>query len=237
MKPYYEHGGITIYHGDCQEVLPSLERADLVLTDPPYGIEADELNTPGAYGWRDYGVSSWDKARPPAETIFAAVKSGRNAIVWGGNYFADLLPPSSCWLAWDKGQRSFSLADFELAWTSFDGAARCVVVPRGACLKDGKVHPTQKSLVVMSYCISLADERAGWLQQTVVDPFTGSGTTLVAAKNLGRRAIGIEIEERYCEIAAKRLSQEVLFPPRRTPESPKRSSDAGAPEGYPKEKP
>jgi DNA modification methylase len=212
MNPYYEHAGITIYHGDCRDVLPGMEPADLALTDPPYGIRIDEKihKKHGKWGFKDYGKTSWDRDRPSADTIRLVLNSARNSIIWGGNYMADFLPPSPGWLGWDKGQRGFSFADFELAWTSFDCAARVVVVSRPAALMDGKVHPTQKSLVVISYCITHADAQAKMRQLTILDPFMGSGTTLRAAKDLGRRAIGIEIEEKYCEIAAKRLSQEIL---------------------------
>ena len=213
MKPYYESGGIPIYWGDCRELLPTLATVDLLLTDPPYGIGADEAaaKNNGKWGWRFYGNSSWDRARPAPWVIGLALDKATAAIVWGGNYFADILPPSQCWIGWDKGQREFSLADFEMAWTSFDNASRMVVVPRSRALSDGKEHPTQKSLEVIGWCISaVADRYAKSPPQIILDPFMGSGTTLRAAKDLGRRAIGIEIEERYCEIAARRLDQEVL---------------------------
>jgi DNA modification methylase len=204
VRPYYSDDLVTIYHGDCREWMPE---ADLLLTDPPYGIRADEAasKNKGKWGWKDYGETAWDRSRPPQEIFDAMLAATRTQIIWGGNYFADLLPPSSGWFGWDKGQRAFSLADFEMAWTSLAGAARIVVVPRGRALLDGKQHPTQKSLSVMRWCIAQVPSA-----RSVLDPFAGSGTTLVAAKDAGLSAIGIEIEERYCEIAATRCSQEVL---------------------------
>lgn len=224
MKPYYEHGGITIYHGDCRDVLPGLPNVDLILTDPPYGIGADEaaaeagmgrIKAAGASktgrGWRYYGESSWDRSRPEPG-IFAVMRwKARDLIIWGGNYFADTLPISQGWLVWDKGQRDFSLADFELAWTSFDNAGRLIQYSRAKAMQDGKEHPTQKSREVIQWCVTaVADRYAKSPPTSILDPFMGSGTTLVVAKDLGRSAIGIEAEERYCEIAARRLSQEVL---------------------------
>ena len=203
MIPYYESGGITIYHGDCREMLPGLARADLVLTDPPYGINAARTRNSQQWGWTDFPITGWDRERAPADAVRAAVASGDRAIVWGGNYFTDILPPSPRWLIWDKGQTDFSLADAELAWCSWGGAIRRRTYSRSAALQDGKEHPTQKPLAIMLWCLSFVDG-------SVVDPFMGSGTTLRAAKDLGRRAIGIEIEEKYCEIAARRLDQEVL---------------------------
>lgn len=113
------------------------------------------------------------------------------------------------WLVWNKMQRGFSLADGELAWTSFNNALRIFDVSRGAALQDGKEHPTQKSLEVMGHSILYADRHG--VAATILDPFMGSGTTLRAAKDLSRKAIGIEIDEKYCEIAAKRMAQEVLL--------------------------
>ena len=203
MRPYYEADGIVIYHGDCREVLPGLPVEGVVLTDPPYGINAARTRNSQRWGWTDFQVTGWDKVRASGDLVAMAVAHGHRAIVWGGNYFTDVLPPSARWLIWDKGQTDFSLADAELAWCSWPGAIRRRVFSRGAALQDGKQHPTQKPVEIMQWCLTFAEG-------SVLDPFMGSGTTLVAAKNLGRRAIGIEIGERYCEIAAKRLAQGVL---------------------------
>jgi DNA modification methylase len=206
VKPYYEHAGITIYHGDCREVLPTLPRADLVLTDPPYGIGRDgAVKTTGSHGGRKaYEFMGWDDVRPTQAVFEAVLGAGKECVIWGGNYFADLLPARSGWLVWDKGQR-INQSDGELAWTSRDCALRIFTANRVELMLDGAVHPTQKPWRVIEWCLSLFPDA-----EVVIDPFMGSGTTLVAAKDLGRRAIGIEIEERYCEIAARRLAQEVL---------------------------
>src|ERR1043165_4518979 len=157
MNPYYQDEAVTIYHCDCREVLPTLAKVDLVLTDPPYGINAATRRDGGAVCSRasvskDYGARSvWDAAVAAQELIDDAVNKGRIAVVWGGNYF--LLPPSSCWLIWDKCQREFSLADAEMAWTSMDRATRIVTLSRGEALVDGRFHPTQKPLKLMKFCI------------------------------------------------------------------------------------
>jgi hypothetical protein len=143
----------------------------------------------------------WDAASVEQSLIDNAVSCGEKAIVWGGNYYR--MPPSRCWLAWEKHEKMDTLADFELAWTSLDRPSKRYVARRNA---DGKrIHPTQKPVGLMHWCIKIADDVT-----TILDAFMGSGTTLRAAKDLGRRAIGIEIEERYCEIAARRLAQEVF---------------------------
>jgi hypothetical protein len=226
LPPYYQDDAVTIYNGDCAAVIGFgvLGHFDLLLTDPPYGIGADAAaraaaeqriaangKTKAGRGWKLYdGAGNWDTARPAAGVIRNLVRCATDSIIWGGNYFADCLPISQGWIVWDKGQREFSLADGELAWTSFDCALRIIDVPRGRALQDGKQHPTQKSLEVISRCIAYADRNATRAPYSILDPFMGSGTTLRAAKDLRRKAIGIEIEEKYCEIAAKRMQQEVL---------------------------
>lgn len=152
---------------------------------------------------RTYGPSDWDSAPAPIEELNAALALCDKAIIWGGNYFP--LPPSMGWMVWNKMQREFSLADGELAWTNQTKALRIFDYPRALALLDGKQHPTQKPLALMKWCIS----KMG-VVCNVLDPYMGSGTTLLAAKELGLVAVGIDREEKYCEIAAKRLSQEVL---------------------------
>lgn len=204
VRPYYEHGGITIYHGDCRDVLPKLEVADLVLTDPPYGIGSLWQGGKG-HGWaraRAQGEdrNEWDGLAPDGETLALVLSKGKHAVVWGGNYFR--LDPSRGWLVWNKPERNFTLAEAELAWTSRDMVVRVFDHPRS---ESDRKHPTQKPLKLMRWCLGFFPEA-----KTVLDPFMGSGTTLRAAKDCGRQVIGIELDERWCEVAAKRLGQEVL---------------------------
>lgn len=199
-KPYYSHAGITIYHGDCREILPQVGRVDLILTDPPYGIgiAANPVR-------QKFEKSDWDACAPSEEILHALRFLSRFQVIWGGNYFD--LPPRKGFLVWNKVQpEDFTLAMAEQAWTNIDRPAKLFTMRVVGYIKE---HPTEKPVELMQWCIRQAPEDCN----TVLDPFMGSGTTLVAAKNLGRKAIGIEMEERYCEIAAKRLSQEVFdFP-------------------------
>lgn len=206
MKPYYEHAGIQIYHGDCREILPQLPKADLLLTDPPYGIGRDGSHeSTGSHGGRKaYEFLGWDSCRPDADTFRLLLQSAERQIIWGGNYFTEYLPPRMGWFVWDKGQR-IDQSDGELAFSSRDSALRIFTLNRVAIMMDGADHPAQKPVALMKWCI-----KQDGAARSIVDPFAGSGTTLVAAKECGIPAIGIEIEEKYCEIAAKRLSQEVL---------------------------
>lgn len=200
--------GVTLWLGDCREVLPTLGRFDAVVTDPPYGINAARDRNSQKNGWRDYDAPGWDLERPSPETIRLVCSIARHAIVWGGNYFTDALPPSSKWLSWDKGQTDFSLADLELAWCSFDGAARRIEYPRALAMQDGKEHPTQKPVEVMKWCLSKLP--AGCI--SIVDPFLGSGTTGIAAVKMGRRFTGIEVEPKYFDIACRRIADALARP-------------------------
>jgi site-specific DNA-methyltransferase (adenine-specific) len=197
-------GLATLYLGDCREIAPTLARPAAVITDPPYGIGADEsaAKNRGKWGWNFYGDTDWDKSRPPSSAIKMVASLAPIAVIWGGNYFADLLPVSMGWLVWDKGQRSFSLADCELAWTSANRAARVLTYARASALNDGKEHPTQKPVAVMRWCIEQAKVPAGGV---ILDPYMGSGSTGVAAVEMRHPFIGIEIEPRYFDVACRRI--------------------------------
>jgi DNA modification methylase len=210
-------GDATLYLGDCLEILPTLPKVDAVITDPPYGINAARTRNSQKDGWVDYGVDGWDKERPGREVFDMLRAAAPLQVVWGGNYFTDYLPPSQKWLSWDKGQDGFSLADFELAWTSIDAACRRLHYPRALALKDGKEHPTQKPLAVMRWCI----EQAG-KPQTILDPFMGSGTTGVAAVELGLSFVGVELEPKFFDIACRRIEQAYKQRPLFEAEPPKK---------------
>ena len=179
------------------------------MTDPPYGILRQSRERIGSGSARasatDWGDLSWD-AEVCAQALIDEVReAGKYACIFGGNYYA--LPPSSCWLVWDK-EINGNFADAELAWTNYPCAVRLIRHMWNGMLRVGsepRFHPTQKPLAVIKWAVSLAPAC-----ETVLDPFMGSGTTLRAAKDLGKKCVGIDREERYCEIAVKRLSQGVF---------------------------
>lgn len=213
MKPYYQDSAVTIFCGDCREIVPTLGRFDLLLTDPPYGIGegnakriASRSNMAKA---RDYGDAKWDDAPPLPGVLGEMNRVCQKSIIWGGNYFD--LPPSRGWLVWDKDNGANDFADCELAWTNLETAIRkfrwrwAGMLQENMAEKDMREHPTQKPLSLMLWCLGSVPDA-----QTVLDPFAGSGTTGRACKDLGRKCTLIEREERYCEIAARRMGQEVL---------------------------
>lgn len=218
-KPYYDEDGITIYHGDCRDILPYLEPVDLVLTDPPYGIRYRSNHNSSRRGkwakWVRYenlpGIIGDDVPLDPSFLL----ELDRPMALFGGNYCADKLPSSRCWIIWDKrdGIGPNNQADCELCWTNFQKPSRIWRHLWSGLLRAGeenvalseKLHPHQKPVNLLRFIIQYSDTEG-----IVLDPFMGSGTTLRAAKDMGRKAIGIEIEEKYCEIAVKRLAQGVL---------------------------
>lgn len=191
-------GNATLYLGDCRDILPTLPKVDAVITDPPYGIGEHGGGFRGRKGQniRVHENLGWDKSRPDAETFSLLLAAAPEQIIWGGNYFADLLPPSKGWLYWQKLMGG-DFADGELAWTTRDKALReFTKCPKG----QGAEHPTQKPVTLMEWCIGFFPEA-----QTILDPFMGSGTTGVACMNLGRSFIGIEREPKYFDIACRRI--------------------------------
>ncbi len=194
-------GNATLYLGDCREILPTLAPCDLILTDPPYGISVcgnEGGVTSLKSGSKDYGKQEWDN-RPPERWVIELIRTkAKDCIVWGGNYFE--LPPTKCFLIWDKGQRDFSLADGEMAWTTLDKAARFLTISRGELNTDGREHPTQKPVRLMEWCLGHVPKAT-----TICDPYMGSGTTGVAAVKMGKTFVGIEREPKYFEIACKRI--------------------------------
>lgn len=203
--PYYQDDYVTLYHADCREVLPLLEPVDLVLTDPPYGIERFAKGF-GTTRFKGYGADKkgieWDKA-PNVDFFEMLLSKSVYSIIWGMNYFE--LPKTEHFLVWYKHQPVDNFADAEIAWTNLK---RTKVFDYSIHLHNQRKfggHPTEKPVELMRWCIKLAGKL-----NTILDPFVGSGTTLRAAKDMGIRAIGIEREEQYCEVAANRLRQEVL---------------------------
>ena len=217
-------GDATLYLGDCMDILPTLGRVDAVITDPPYGIGesgGEKKRVRSGDGRTRFSTPKhddleWDKKRPSKEIFDILMANSSTFIVWGGNYFADFFPPSMGWLYWDK-KMGGDFSDGELAYTNKNKALRSFSMHPFFGLNGGKdrTHPTQKPLPLMRWCI----EQAG-NPQTILDPFMGSGTTGVAAIQLGRKFIGIEREPKYFDIACKRIeaayAQGQLFAPEPT---------------------
>lgn len=208
MVDKVEIGNATLYLGDCAEILPTLGKVDAVVTDPPYGIReaAGKNKSRGNLAVaKDYGDDQWDD-KPVDDRVIDLIRQVSDwQIIFGGNYYA--LPPTKCWLVWDKENGDNDFADAELAWTNLNKAVRLKRYMWNGMLRANKEHrgdhPTQKPVGIMEWCISHLPENS----KTILDPFMGSGTTGVAAMNLERKFIGIEREQKYFDIACKRIEQ------------------------------
>lgn len=206
VAPYYDDGTVTIYHGDCLEILPALGTEFALVSDPPYGIDFQYFNRRRRGKINDAKTIANDaKAFDPSHLL-----AYPSSVLFGANYYADKLPLGK-WVVWnkrDQREKASLFSDAELVWHNGSGATVSVFNWFWVgYYKKGEMgtshHPAQKPISLMRYLI----ER---VEGTVLDPYMGSGSTLLAARDLGRKAVGIEIEERYCEIAVRRLSQEVL---------------------------
>jgi len=191
-------GGQRLILGDCREIIGGLEY-DAICTDPPYGLGKKMQG--GTWGAKEHnsGFLRWDIKAPD---WFVGFVGRTPSVVWGGNYLP--FPPSRCWLIWNKVNAVPTMADFEQAWTNLD---------RPSKRWDGNVgrvefgHPTQKPVALMEWCLGFLPNA-----QTILDPFCGSGTTLVACQRLGRNGTGIELDPDYFDIACRRVDEATRQP-------------------------
>jgi DNA modification methylase len=191
------------------------KKINLLLTDPPYGIDyggmlkgkGDGKGGADKNGWKSYEAPEWDKQRPEKSHLQYLIEISENQIVWGGNYFSDFLPISMGWLIWDKGQRGFSLADGEMAWTSFNNALRIKEYARALANREEKNHPTQKPIEIIKWCFEYADRHSKINNEITFDAFLGSGSTMVAAHQLNRKCYGMELDPKYCQVIIDRMQK------------------------------
>lgn len=212
MTPTWQtdDGRVQLYLADCRDVLPHV-KADAVVTDPPYG-----MNAPTNHATRMTGMLCASNDYPPVYGDNAPFDPSPlcafdTVLVWGANYFSKRLPGGGTWLVWDKrdGTGTNDYADCEIGWHSKNGSARLFRYLWNGCIKHGekdtrRVHATQKPIELMVWCIDLIGN-----PETIFDPYMGSGTTGVAAVRLGRRFIGVEIEPKYFEIAVRRIKDAI----------------------------
>jgi len=224
-------GGQRIILGDCLEVMPKLKCFDALVTDPPYGLNEIDGGFKGITGFNGKKTAGkpiarrkykkgWDKKRPTRQAFKLMLNSANNSIIFGGNYFTDLLPVSGHWLVWDKKNTMPSFSDCELAWTNIDKkSVKLLTYEYNGLIgkREERVHPTQKPVEVMQWAIQKARN-----PKTILDPYVGSGTTLVACEKLGLNGTGIEVNKEFYDIACERVFQATrepdLFVPK--PEQP-----------------
>lgn len=219
----FDHSEITgtgnmaesiVYNEDCMVGMARYpdKYFDLAIVDPPYGIGVNKEKPHN--GWKDWGIKEWDNEPPNKEYFSEINRISKNQIIWGANHFIDLLPKRfPCFLIWDKGQRDFSLADGEMAWTSFDSSAKFYTYSRGKALQEGKIHPTQKPVALYDWIIKNYAKPG----DKIIDTHVGSGSSRIAAFKAGLDYTGFEIDKDYFEAAEKRFkifkSQLTMFEP------------------------
>ena len=210
-------GNATLYLADCREIINELT-FDSIVCDPPYGLskltgkkwsrfaiqKTKNLHSGGTWASKDiYRNLDWDDSSPCMQFL---LERNVPTMIFGGNYFANL-PPSRKWIVWDKGEQFFRrpFAEAELCFCNFDGNVRIFkYAPDYMCINKPKVHPMQKPVAVMKFCISELPKGSG---NIVCDPYMGSGTTGVAAVQMGRAFVGIEQQRKYFETACERLDR------------------------------
>ena len=207
-----------VYCMDCLEGMKRLpdDSVDLVLTDPPYGISmtADGFGGSKNADKTDYvRVDDWDNKSPSKEMFNEMMRVSKNQIVFGGIYFTDKLPVSSCWVCWDKRcgvtpERTY--ADCELIWTSFNNASRMIrfvwdgfIQDKDNKIRDKRLHPTQKPVELLDRIINCSTNKG----DLVLDPFCGSGTTLLSSNKLERNCVGIDENSKSISMIRSRLEQ------------------------------
>ncbi len=221
IEPTDKIGNITLYNADCMEVMKTFKdkQFSLAIIDPPYGIGADKAQNAAAAqrekangkskagrGWKAYKETGWDNEIPSAEYWQELMRVSKNQIVWGGNYFTEYLEPKMGWIVWNKMQRDFSLADGELAWTSFDKAMRIFDMSRGEALAKnnktgGRFHPTQKPVQLYEWLL-LNYAKEG---ERILDTHFGSLSIGIACEKLGFELTAIELDKDYYRMAKQRL--------------------------------
>ena len=213
----------TLKNGDCMEFMKEIpdHSIDVILTDPPYGeniakmgfIKSGRVKHGKAYtnDWRGHG--EWDSEKLADDIISEIFRVSKNQIIFGGNFIADRLPASRCWLVWDKRKDekyNNDFADCELAWTNFDKPSRIFhylwsgMLQENMQNKEKRFHPTQKPIDLMKWVVENYTKE----NQIILDPFMGSGTTGIASLRMGRKFIGYEIDEKYFNIAKERIESE-----------------------------
>ena len=203
---------IEYYNEDCMEGMKRYKdkHFDLAIVDPPYGIGADKAQNNGGekWGYKKYKDTDWDTSIPEKGYWDELFRISKNQIVWGGNYMTEFLPPRMGWIVWDKGQRDFSLADGELAWTSFNKALRIFEMSRGEMLaknnkEGGRIHPTQKPVKLYKWLLHNYAKKG----DLILDTHVGSASSLIACHLLGFDAVGFELDEGYYKESKERLER------------------------------
>jgi len=194
---------IKLINADCLPAMKAMpdKAYDLAVVDPPYGLNITKIWGKAEYGYFEWEKKSWDVQAPDSEYFKELFRVSKNQIIWGGNYFP--LLPTQCWLIWDKGQRDFTLADGEMAWTSFKNSMRIFNYSRATANKQIRIHPTQKPVALYQWLLKNYAKPG----DKILDTHLGSGSSAIAADIMGFDFTGFEIDKDYYEAALDRFNR------------------------------
>jgi len=197
---------IELYNKDCMEGMKEYpdKHFNLAIVDPPYGLDITNIWGDEKYGYKQYSKKEWDKVIPDKTYFNELQRVSKNQIIWGGNYFANLLNNSSCWLVWNKGQRNFSLSDGELAWVSYNKSIRIFDYSRSLSnFNESHIHPTQKPVALYTWLLKNYATQG----DKILDTHLGSGSIAIACYGAEFDLVGFEIDKEYYEAMIKRFEK------------------------------
>ena len=195
-----------VFNTDCLEYMRTLpdKAFQLAIADPPYGISRAGHRRDAKYGWKQFEQKEWDNERPTKAFFDELERVSENRIIWGANFFADMLQPSRGWIVWDKGQRGLDMSDGELAFSSFGSVLRIYTLNRVALLQEGTIHPTQKPVALYAWLLKNYAKPG----DRIFDPMMGSQSSRIAAYKMGFDYVGCELDKEYFDKGCERFAKE-----------------------------
>ena len=195
-----------VFNMDCLEYMRTLpdKAFALAIADPPYGISRAGHRRDAKYGWKEFEDKQWDNERPPQEFFSELRRVSENQIIWGANFFPEMLTPSRAWIMWDKGQRDLSMSDGELAWSSFETLLRIYTLNRCELKREGTIHPTQKPVALYAWLLRNYAKPG----DRIFDPMMGSQSSRIAAYKMGFDYVGCELDKEYFDKGCERFNRE-----------------------------
>ena len=197
-----------VFNTDCLEYMRTLpdKAFQLAIADPPYGISRAGHRRDAKYGWKQFEQKEWDNERPTKAFFDELERVSENRIIWGANFFADMLQPSRGWIVWDKGQRGLDMSDGELAFSSFGSVLRIYTLNRVALLQEGTIHPTQKPVALYAWLLKNYAKPG----DRIFDPMMGSQSSRIAAYKMGFDYVGCELDKEYFDKGCERFAKECM---------------------------
>jgi len=200
-----------VFNLDCIEGMKQYpdNYFELAIVDPPYGIGIDgqkkSINKNAKHNRKEHVKKDWDNSIPDKNYFTELFRVSKNQIIWGGNYFTEFLNPTKAWIFWYKGQRDLTMSDGEMAWTSFNTVTRQIEINRAELIKQNTFHPTEKPYKLYKWILNKYAQKG----DKILDTHLGSGSSRIAAYDLGFEFTGFELDKDYFEASEKRFQQHI----------------------------